>query len=336
MIRVSIGILFIVALAGCESSPTIVTVDMVEVKSSLAKRKKKQHWIDYPSFGSGVAYDQRKKQVVLLSDGVRIKKNSFRYPIGLLHKVDAGEEIKTRWITLQEKYDFEGIAFDPAGNLWLADEDRPSLLQLTYPELEKLRVLKPGVELPAYYKNIQPGRGFEGVTVTKAGTVVAVLQSALKHSRVESLEHFIRLMAFEPEQERLTEYRYNPEHPAADTKIGAIAHISENQFAVIEHGYEHNLGVFGFLCFISLPESRSYSKNQDLTAVTKESCTSFSSLDIPIEKPEGLAYLEQHHMLLLTSDADEKKKSHIYKVFLKRTIYHYSNRLKKLLLPNRS
>lgn len=328
---VPIALTLIVAVTGCESRHTIVAVETVEFKSSLAKRKKKHHWIDYPSFGSGMAYEQREKQIVLLSDGVRVKKNSFRYPIGLLSEVRVGAKIKTRWITLQDKYDFEGIAFDPDGNLWLADEYRPSLLQLSYPELKKIRMLKPNAGLPAYYKNIQPGRGFEGLTVTNAGVVVAVLQSALRLSNVTSLEHFIRVIAFEPVQDRFTEYRYDPEYPAADTKIGAITHISENQFAALEHGYESGAGAFAFLCFISLPEQKRDSASQDINRVIKDQCISFGSLGIPIEKPEGLVYLEEDHMLMLTNDADEKKKNLIYKVFLNRDLYHYSNRLKKLV-----
>lgn len=155
--------------------------------------------------------------------------------------------------------DLEGIAYSPADDtFWLADEYRPSLVQVKRDGTVLKRFVPFGakqalasaqtdiVELfPAFYNKRVPNRGFEGVTITPDGkTLYASIQSplALPDQKTSDNSRNLRILKMDlSKQELVGEYVYYAENAASyegikqkDQVISDLYALSSNVVLVDE------------------------------------------------------------------------------------------------------
>ena len=136
--------------------------------------------------------------------------------------------------------DTEGIAVDKDGNFWISDEYGPFITQFDKDGKELLR-LAPGEGLPEIIADRIPNRGFEGLTITPSGNIVATVQSVLDiDGETAKTALFTRVVEYNPETKETKMYAYpvvkDDYEKVKDCKIGDIYAISDTRFLMIEQG----------------------------------------------------------------------------------------------------
>lgn len=128
--------------------------------------------------------------------------------------------------------DPEGIAIDDQNHIWLCEEYGPSLVEFDEKGYFIRRILPIGSKrlgekrLPEFLDKRRKNRGFEGITFYN-GKLYFVLQSPLfKNSR----ENY--LLSFDPKTNESQYYIYRMHKKGK--KLGAITHLKENEFLVLE------------------------------------------------------------------------------------------------------
>jgi len=142
-------------------------------------------------------------------------------------------------------FDFEGITIHKNGNIWLADEYRPALVEVDGKTFQIKQIISPKKSnlqghqfLDENFSKRRPNRGFEGITVLPSGKVVAMLQSPIeKNDSIDTLSsRLVRINYFDPKTKKSKVFGYEMNKDIYDPKIGDITVINENELLVIEHG----------------------------------------------------------------------------------------------------
>ena len=136
--------------------------------------------------------------------------------------------------------DTEGIAVDADGNFWLCDEYGPFLVKVDA-DGTLLEKYAPGDGLPEILQYRIPNRGFEGLTITPSGTVLASVQSVLDvNGETQKTACFTRIVALDPVTKETKMYAYPVDlsqySSPANCKIGDIYAIDDHTLLLIEQG----------------------------------------------------------------------------------------------------
>jgi Esterase-like activity of phytase len=219
-------------------------------------------------------------------------------------------------------FDPEGITAPRNGTLWLADEYRPGLVEVDALSGEVKRILSPGNGLPVVLSSRQPNRGFEAVTRTPSGSVVAVVQSTLDISgKTRSIAPMIRIVVYSPHDESVKMYAYlhGVKERIEDVKIGDITAITDSEFVLIQSHKEKNGDTHAALVGISLngatpiheqenssDEIENFETLSDIqvTPVKSKLLTSLHTIEWGHSKTEGLALLDDGKTLAIAQDND--------------------------------
>ena len=143
------------------------------------------------------------------------------------------------------KFDFEGISIDANGDLWLADEYRPSVLLVDGKTFQIKKIfsaekdsITKQANLPHSFTLRQANRGFEGIAVTPNGKILAILQSPLETPELfDSVPNrLLRILHLDPLTGKTKTFGYELSADIIDPKIGDMTAINEHEFLIIEHG----------------------------------------------------------------------------------------------------
>jgi hypothetical protein len=198
----------------------------------------------------------------------------------------------------QAGMDFEGITIDPYGFFWACEEYRPSIIKINPISLVIEQIISP-YSHPALevLKNRDPNRGFEGITATPDGHIIAVMQSPLEIEE-EKNAGLTRIMKYNPESGQINWFFYPMEKPigdlrAADWKIGDITAINENEFLILEHAHRKNT-TFKYVTKFSLNEP----------LIKKEILLDLMELgwDPSLEKVEGIQILNPYQIAIVNDN----------------------------------
>ena len=220
--------------------------------------------------------------------------------------------------------DPEGIDVDAAGNLWLVDEYGPFIVKVDGKSGEILQRYAPGQGLPAELAARQPNRGFEGVAVTPAGKVVAIVQSTLDvdgKTRNDAL--FTRIVELDPKTGAVRQFAYPVSahfKKTGDMKLGDIVALSDTQFAVIEQGKDKDKRMHNDIVLLDLAAATDISGKQladgraleygDAAAlaaagvqpVRKKTAIDLRALGWTAEKSEGLALVDASTLAVINDN----------------------------------
>lgn len=220
--------------------------------------------------------------------------------------------------------DTEGIAVDRDGNFWVCDEYGPFIAKIdsTGKLLEKYA---PGTGLPEILSSRIPNRGFEGLTITPSGKVIASVQSVLDvNGETSKKASFVRFVEFDPETKATKMYAYPVDtamyKSAKDCKIGDIYAVDDETLLVIEQGKLANKTMSNKIMKVSLKNATDitnvtyggkeleYASKQELTnavkVMEKELYIDLRAAGWTAEKAEGLCVLPGGRMVAVINDND--------------------------------
>jgi hypothetical protein len=219
-------------------------------------------------------------------------------------------------------FDPEGITGPENGIIWLGEEYRPGLVEVELATGTIKRVLSPGDGLPKILASRQPNRGFEGVTRTPSGKIVAVIQSTLDiNSETKNSSLFTRIVVFDVTSRNVTMYAYPHEahHKIDDVKIGDITAISDTEFILIQAEKNKHGDSRAFLVAVSLqgatpiredlpiteqPEFFQDRNQNGFVPVKRKVITNLNKLGWHFSKTEGVTFLPDGHTLVISNDND--------------------------------
>lgn len=220
--------------------------------------------------------------------------------------------------------DTEGIAVDKDGNFWISDEYGPFITQFDKDGKELLR-LAPGEGLPEIIADRIPNRGFEGLTITPSGNIVATVQSVLDvDGETAKTAQFTRVVEYNPDTKETKMYAYpilkDDYKKVKDAKIGDIYAISDTRFLVIEQGKDaagemkNNIYIFDITDATDLTDKTFGDKAlefaetpediQDIKFGTKELLIDLRAEGWDVEKAEGLVLFNDNKSLAVINDND--------------------------------
>ncbi len=140
----------------------------------------------------------------------------------------------------KEGVDTEGIAVDKQGNFWVCDEYGPFIIKMDK-NGKALKKYAPTQGLPEVLKYRIPNRGFEGLTITPSGKVLAVVQSVLDvEGKTSKTATFTRIIELDPATEAVKTYAYpitsGDYSSPKNCKIGDIYAINDTTVLLVEQG----------------------------------------------------------------------------------------------------
>ncbi|MEN9355615.1 MAG: hypothetical protein RL318_2940 [Fibrobacterota bacterium] len=140
-------------------------------------------------------------------------------------------------------HDFEGIAGDGKGMLWISDEQGPSLLQVDASSSTLKRRWSRGQGIPAVFGHARNNRGFEALAVTPAGRVVAMLQSPMTNpdKLKKDSTRLVRILELDPRSGSTRQFAFlvdlkGGRRPAGDVRISDLCALSDSTFLALETG----------------------------------------------------------------------------------------------------
>jgi len=178
--------------------------------------------------------------------------------------------------------------------------------------------------LPLELAARQPNRGFEGVAVTPAGKVVAIVQSTLDvdgKTRNDAL--FTRVVVLDPKTGAVQQFAYPVSShfkKTGDMKLGDIVALSDTQFAVIEQGKDKDKRMHNDIMLIDLAKASALDGKQladgraleygDAAAlaaagvqpVKKQLALDLRTLGWTAEKAEGLALVDASTLAVINDN----------------------------------
>lgn len=207
--------------------------------------------------------------------------------------------------------DTEGIAVDADGNFWLCDEYGPFIVKVDS-QGKLLEKYAPGDGLPAILESRIANRGFEGLTITPSGKVLASVQSVLNvDGETASTACFTRIVELDPETGDVRMFAYPVEvsqyKSPKDCKIGDIYAIDDNTLLVIEQGKLADKTMSNVIYKVDLTEATDitdvtydgkapeYAENPediDITFISKEMLIDLRAEGWTAEKAEGICMVD--------------------------------------------
>lgn len=217
--------------------------------------------------------------------------------------------------------DPEGIAVDKQGNIWVCDEYGPFIAKFDA-RGTLVKKYAAGNGLPDILKFRTPNRGFEGLTITPSGKVIAMEQSVLDiEGQTSGTAQFTRLIELEPETGKTKTYAY-PIDVAAykspkDAKLGDIYAVSDTTFLIIEQGKDKNKKMRNLIYKVDLSDAEDISGTlrngmaleyasdvSDIRMAKKELLVDLRDYGWTVEKAEGLTMLPDHQTIVVVNDND--------------------------------
>ncbi|WP_124059291.1 esterase-like activity of phytase family protein [Vaginisenegalia massiliensis] len=220
--------------------------------------------------------------------------------------------------------DTEGIAVDKDGNFWICDEYGPFMTQFDK-DGKQIKQLAPGKGLPEILAQRIPNRGFEGLTITPSGKVVATVQSVLDvEGETSKTAMFTRVVEYDPQTEKVRMFAYpvnkDDYKKIKDCKIGDIFAVSDTKFLVIEQGKDaqgemmNKVFLFDTEKATDLTDKKVDDKELefvekvedlgDITMGTKTELVDLRKEGWTAEKAEGLALFNDNKTLIVVNDND--------------------------------
>ena len=221
--------------------------------------------------------------------------------------------------------DSEGIALDKDGNFWVCDEYGPFIAQFDKTG-KMLKKYAPGQGLPEVLSSRVPNRGFEGITVTPGGKVLAAIQSPLNiEGKTGKTALFTRIVELDPHTGTTKMYAYPIDATAykspKDAKIGDIYAISDTKLLLIEQGKGKDKQMRNMIYLVDLANASDLSNatidgkqpefiadKNNLTAsiqlADKQLLVDLRAHGWEIEKAEGLCMLPDKKTIVITNDND--------------------------------
>lgn len=220
--------------------------------------------------------------------------------------------------------DLEGITVDAEGFIWLCEEYRPALLRIDprSKKIVKSYSFTPGWEnidhtpLDSILRYRRPNRGFEGLTITPEGKIVAVLQSPL-HKTGMAYTKLNRILVLDPKTDEQQWYFYPMETDTGsirqnDWKLGAISAINEQRFYVLEHA-AHGGDNLKYITEIDLKDASSHPADgtapewnapADISPVNKQILLDLRAhgWDEALEKAEGIAVIDSNTLAIINDN----------------------------------
>lgn len=253
--------------------------------------------------------------------------------IGSTNEVALDELLKPIAVQQSNGLDTEGMVSDGQGGFWICDEYGPFIAQINA-EGRILRKFGPeaatgeqGVAggLPNLLKWRQPNRGFEGVAMTPAGKVYAVVQSTLNiEGNTRDSAQFIRIVELDPATGATRMFAYPHDISAykrsRDAKIGDLVALDNQRFLLIEQGKGADKNMRNLIYLVDLSEATDlsnlqiegkeleYASAEQLAAAgikmaNKSLKADLRALGWQVEKAEGLALVDER-TLAVASDND--------------------------------
>jgi hypothetical protein len=221
--------------------------------------------------------------------------------------------------------DPEGIDVDRGGDLWLGDEYGPSIVRVDRATGRIRRRYAPGAGLPAILRHRQINRGFEGLAVTPAGKVYAILESVLDiDGRTLRAARFIRLIELDPATGHTRSFAYPHDvdlyASSGDAKIGDLVAIDDTRFLLVEQGktqagrlrnvlYRIDIGGATDVTKLRMKDGREleHASEAELEAlgvrpISKRPILDLRSLGWTAKKAEGLAIIDDRTIAVSSDD----------------------------------
>lgn len=217
--------------------------------------------------------------------------------------------------------DPEGIAVDNKGNIWICDEYGPFIAKFDK-HGKMIKKYAPGNGLPDILKYRTPNRGFEGLTITPSGTVVAVEQSVLNvEGKTKKTAQFTRMVALDPVSGKTKTYAYPIDVKAykspANAKIGDVFAISDTEYLMIEQGEDKNNVMRNLVYKVDISNADDISNRtinkkaleysadvSEIQLAKKELVVDLRACGWQAEKAEGIVLLPDNQTIAVVNDND--------------------------------
>ena len=217
--------------------------------------------------------------------------------------------------------DTEGIAVDADENFWLCDEYGPFIVK-TNSEGKILEKYAPGDGLPEVLQYRIPNRGFEGLTITPSGKVLASVQSVLDiNGETADTASFTRIVELDPETGDVKMYAYPVDvsqyNSPSDCKIGDIYAVDDTTLLVIEQGkladgtmqnkvYQVDLSQASDITDVTYndayPEYASAEELTDISFMEKEELLDLREYGWTAEKAEGICMADENTIAVINDN----------------------------------
>ena len=217
--------------------------------------------------------------------------------------------------------DTEGIAVDADGNFWLCDEYGPFIVK-TDSQGKILEKYAPGDGLPEVLQYRIPNRGFEGLTITPSGKVLASVQSVLDiNGETADTAAFTRIVELDPETGDVKMYAYPVDvsqyNSPSDCKIGDIYAVDDTTLLVIEQGkladgtmqnkvYQVDLSQASDITDMTYndtyPEYASAEELADISFMEKEELLDLREYGWTAEKAEGICMADGNTIAVINDN----------------------------------
>ena len=203
-----------------------------------------------PGIGSGLTLasekNDREKEFLSIADSgsFLINKSGNRTPFaGKISLKDEAAQITAviPMTGLSDGFDGEALALEEGANVWLADEEGPSIVRYNLALGRPLSVYSPGKGLPDVLKHKMHNRGIEALAVMPGGKIVFALQSVLNvdGKSLDTAKH-IRILKFDPKTQKVETFIYPIDIElyalASEVKIGGLTPINSHKALLIEQG----------------------------------------------------------------------------------------------------
>lgn len=221
-----------------------------------------------------------------------------------------------------EGFDPEGIAVDSEGNFWLADEYGPFIAKFNANGVLQ-KMYTPGDGLPQILASRIANRGFEGITITPSGNIIASVQSVLDvNGETAKTSTFIRLVELNPETGETKMYAYpvalDEYSSPKNCKLGDIYALDNDTVLIVEQGKLADGSMRNIIYKVELANATDitdleynekaleYASAEELASVIqyaeKEVYINLRDLNWTAEKAEGICITDKGDLAVMIED----------------------------------
>lgn len=282
-----------------------------------------------PDFTPGIATITLKSNTAEVTSTIGLKDKNGKNITGL--PLEAGLIGSTNEVALDmdltnigcdnNGLDTEGIAVDKDGNFWVCDEYGPFIVKFA-PDGKQLKKYAPESGLDEVLKYRIPNRGFEGITITPSGKILASMQSVLDiNGETAKTACFTRIVELNPETGSMKTYAYPVDvseyASPKNCKIGDIYAIDDSTVLVIEQGTLADGSMRNIIYKVDLTNADDitniryngqypeYAKSADelnITFAKKEKLIDLREYGWTAEKAEGLCMADENTIAVINDN----------------------------------